>query len=145
MLKTLLLLLLAALSSIEDHDPARVTRIRTRAEVSGSRIKRDGDTDEHEDIVPTRNETQVVVVLMQYDTPKAVVHACQKMGAWPGWTDTQVLAGHPAPGCNSFDPSTKVCTIHTLRPRFVEDDDRMANAGHELLHCFEGAYHKQDA
>lgn len=144
MFKTLLLVLLALLAAVEQHDPARVSRVRTRAEVSGSRVKRDGDSDEHEDIVPTRNESQVTVVLMQYDNPKQVVHACQKMGAWPGWSDTQVLAGHPAPGCNAFDTVTKVCTIHTLRPRFVEDDDRMANQGHELEHCFEGAYHKQD-
>lgn len=144
MLKTLLLTILAILALCEEHDPARVTRVRARAEVSGSRVKRDGDSDEHEDIVPTRTESQVTVVLMQYDSAKAVVHACQKMGVWPGWTDTQVLAGHPAPGCNAFDPSTRVCTIHTLKPRFVEDDDRMANQGHELEHCFHGAYHRQD-
>jgi hypothetical protein len=144
MFKTLLLILLAVLSSVEDHDPARVSRIRTRVEVSGSRVKRDGDTDDHEDIIPTRTESAVQVVLMQYDSPKQVVHACQKMGAWPGWTDTQVLSGHPAPGCNAFDPATKVCTIHTLKPRFVEDDDRMANQGHELEHCFLGAYHHQE-
>jgi len=145
MFKTLLCFLLIVGVLAEEHNPACTVRTsRSRAEVRGSRVRRDGDTDEHEAIVPTRNEAQVTVVLMQYDTPKSVVHACQKMGAWPGWTDTQVLSGHPAPGCNSFDPDTKVCTIHTLRPRFVEDDDRMANAGHELLHCFEGGYHKQE-
>jgi hypothetical protein len=139
-----LLCLLALGALCEEHDPVRVNRIRSRAEVRGSRVKRDGDAEGHEDILPTREETQVTLVLRQYDNPKQVVQACLKMGAWPGLSVEQVLRGHPAPGCNAFDLDTKTCTVHTLRPRYVEDSDRMENLGHETLHCFEGAYHTQD-
>ena len=146
MLKSSILVLLALLAACEDHDPARTTRIRTRTEVTGSRVRGKGEADEgdREDVVPTRNESEVTVVLLQYDNAKAVVRACQRMGAWPGFTVDQVVAAHPAPGCNAFEPEAHRCTIHTLRPRYVEDDDRMANQGHELEHCFHGAYHKQE-
>lgn len=146
MLKTLLLCLLALGALCEEHDPARVTRIRTRVEVTGSRVRGKGeaDPDDREDISPTREEAEVTVVLHQYDNAKSLVRACLRMGAWPGFTVDQVVAAHPAPGCNAYEPEAHRCTIHTLKPRYVEDDDRMANQGHELEHCFHGAFHKQE-
>ena len=148
MLTKILFILLALGALCEDHDATRVQRIRTRTrtEVSGSRIRGKGEAEEgdREDIVPTRNEAQVQVQMHQYDSPRVVVRECLAMGAWVGMTEDQVLHAHPAPGCMEFHPDTKLCIIHTLKPRYVEDDDRMQNMGHEVLHCFEGAYHTQD-
>lgn len=149
-MRTAIALLLACtsvLAACTDHDPARTARVqrvsRVRVDVRGSRTRK-GEGEEHEAIVPTRAEGAVAVTLRMYDSPREVVHACLKMGAWPGWTVDQVLRAHPAPGCNAFDNVDHTCTIHTLRPRYVEDDDRMENLGHEALHCFEGAYHQQN-
>lgn len=148
-LTKILFVLLALGALLEEHDPARVqrTRTRTRTEVSGSRVRGKDDQDPdgpHEAIVPTWNETQVTVVLTQFDSLRGVVRACMALGAWPGLSEETILHGHPAPGCDAFNPATKVCTILTLRPRFVEDTDRMENLGHEALHCFEGQFHHQD-
>ncbi len=97
-----------------------------------------------EAIVPTRNESQVTVELRLYDTPREVVRACKKLGAWASFTEDEVLRAHPAPGCDAFDRETHSCTMHTLRPRYVEDAERMENLGHETMHCFYGAYHQQE-
>lgn len=96
-------------------------------------------------IVPLRNEAQVTVELKLYDRKQTIIDVCMKAGAWPGWNAEQVLKSIPAPGCTSFNLDTKVCTINTLRPRYLEDTGRMENAGHELMHCFYGRYHEQES
>lgn len=97
-----------------------------------------------EPIVPTMEESQVSVVLKLWDSQRGLVRACMALGVWPGLDESTVLRNHPAPGCNAYNHATKTCYIHTMRPSSVEDSDRVENAGHELLHCFLGTYHKQD-
>jgi hypothetical protein len=131
---------LAAAALLGPQVPA--TRVRARTVTSGSRM-RSRDEHEHTEIVPTRNEALVSVALKLYDSKTRVIEVCLALGAWEGQTVAQVAKVVDAPGCAAFDPNTKHCTIHNLTPKKVEDTARMENLGHELLHCFKGAYHSE--
>jgi len=40
-------------------------------------------------------------------------------------------------------PTDSGCVIYARTPRSVDDRERMAILGHELLHCYIGQYHTQ--
>lgn len=79
----------------------------------------------------------VQVTVRWYDSKRAVVAACSRLGAWRG-IDTEIIMRHPAPGCAEVRPDS--CLIHALRPTRL-DDPPTSTLGHELLHCFWGGYH----
>lgn len=38
------------------------------------------------------------------------------------------------------DPADNQCVVHTVRPKYI-DDDTVMTLGHEVLHCIYGSYH----
>lgn len=76
-------------------------------------------------------DDQVFTVDLRVIPEIAVTELCTKLGV-----------KYNANGCNSFNHTTKVCTIYVAAPRYVEDADRLAIIGHELWHCRFGEYHE---
>ena len=44
-------------------------------------------------------------------------------------------------GCADFNLIARLCTIYSYNPRSL-DDEHVCTLGHEVLHCFNGNYHK---
>lgn len=91
-------------------------------------------------ILPTRNEEVVTIKPVWYETSKEAREHCYSIGAW-GNTPRELVDKQRYVGCAVFDPSTKFCTIHVVRPKYV-DDLLTTMLGHEVLHCFLGRYHQ---
>lgn len=66
---------------------------------------------------------------------------CRKLNITATGLDFPYRSGTIA-GCAAFDPAAGTCTIYAPMPRFVEDQQRMAIIGHEMVHCFEGYFHR---
>jgi hypothetical protein len=84
-------------------------------------------------------ETTKFTVALHFDTQEHVLAICNGLKAW-GPTPKAPVKGHSI-GCNAFDTDTGVCDVYTPRPKFVNDDATL-NLGHEVLHCYGGAYHE---
>jgi hypothetical protein len=48
-------------------------------------------------------------------------------------------------GCSKWNDArpdgSRVCSIYAPMPRSERDTERLATLGHELMHCFDGAWH----
>jgi len=48
-------------------------------------------------------------------------------------------------GCSKWNDTradgSRVCSIYAPMPRSERDTERLATLGHELMHCFDGAWH----
>ena len=92
-----------------------------------------------DDVVPTAHRTEVRVIV-HWMPNRTAQRVCAQMGAWGG-VDPKV---HQNVGCNSYDSVTNVCELYLAEPTTV-DDSKTTVLGHELYHCFSGAYHTQES
>lgn len=85
-----------------------------------------------EDIIPTRNEDEVVVRLL-LGTRIHVKSECERLG----------VKFQSEGGCaiTYTDTTPKLCVVWATLPESTEDHERLEILGHELLHCFKGRYH----
>lgn len=63
------------------------------------------------------------------------------LGKYPAYKVSEDAVGFMVRGFRS-DVDYDICHIYVLKPRHIEDQ-RIMDWGHELLHCTDGAYHKQ--
>lgn len=90
-------------------------------------------------VTPTRNESEVTVKVTWYETRKELVEYCYSIGTW-GQAPREFVDKQRHVGCAVFDLNSKVCTVHAVRPKYL-DDMLTTMFGHEVLHCFKGRYH----
>ena len=98
-----------------------------------------GDKKE-EQILTEFNNPKVTVDYKFYNNEREVTRAYRK---WMGTELHRDPFGDDArEGFAHWDINAKTCTVHTLKIRHVEDEERLAILGHEVLHCVYGRYHK---
>lgn len=77
--------------------------------------------------------SQVYITWIRFDVPAKVEMECMAMGIIP-------KPRHRIVACSAFDLKKRTCTIFALNPK-VLDGDEMTVLGHEMKHCFDGAFH----
>jgi hypothetical protein len=92
---------------------------------------------EEELIVPQVRREKVIVVV-HWMSQNRVKEICSSMGAWGGVKPNVSFYI----GCNAYHHDTNVCDVYLSDPRNL-DDSKTTVLGHEVLHCFIGAYHEQ--
>lgn len=81
---------------------------------------------------PTRNFTDVRVRLHPFTNARRLRETCAD--------ELGVVVSTSEPGCAKM---LDVCDVYVLIPAHSEDRERMAIVGHEVMHCFYGAYHAE--
>ena len=74
------------------------------------------------------------ILWVMYDNRLDVIAACEALGL-------KAKAKHRIMACATYSLPTNTCTIYAKIPEFVNDEDTTF-LGHEMLHCFIGAFHK---
>lgn len=74
------------------------------------------------------------ILWIMYETRWEVKEACEALGL-------RANKGYQIMACALHDLSNGTCTIYAKIPEFVNDRDTTF-LGHEMLHCFMGAFHK---
>lgn len=46
-------------------------------------------------------------------------------------------------GFSIWYPEDRECVIYTEKPKYLKDRVRFETAGHELVHCTDGSFHKE--
>ena len=80
---------------------------------------------------PVTNES--LITWVRFDDTNKVDDKCRRLSG-------TLLTGRRIKGCAQYNLIEHLCTIYSYNPRSL-DDEYICTLGHEVKHCFDGAYH----